>query len=651
MNLEALLEFKEISNVFVGDIPVSTSKPLLEKHGLPEDSEVLFIYYDPEYSESTIITDEFLSFDISDKIEKFYLENLNYFEINNKDEKIFLFQSDENLTSFPLFLIGVNSFLIDRVSSLIMELFNEFIEDIKSLNFETLAKKTMDEGVELIKSLEYDSSRQEKIDVCNKFLNIYDEFDKKNTKGLYFRRLEFLLIFALSTSELYDEALERIDESLKYELDTDLSFILSEKARLLENIGDFSQAIIILKKLINESVDNTTKIEAKNKLKDLIERYNESFIDLPKNSRKLLVVGDDFSECQNTTFLVLNKNNLPKNIKFPNNEVKSKELYIVHPHLKDTYLSFKSYEEEVALEKFREFFYFVQCLGAKKIRYYIKEGNSTDTSKRNNLNVDGSLSLGKSIVKTNIDGSLGKESSENNSSINANKTGIEQTFTPTKTPYLPQDLLYYETEKRWQDLYKQRTSGNNIKTFVEEISTTDSETYNKIEKMEIKVAFKNFFVDASLNIDTEIEETFHKKETKKWIMEIEFEDIKNLTEIDECVKLLHAQEKAMYTEEEKEYAEEFMLMLEDDGIIDEKERKYLERIRIIKGISEERALYIENDFSLHSSLKDNEAEYLDLYKDYLRDGEITDKERRILKRMATMLDLSDQEVEDLENSL
>lgn len=95
---------------------------------------------------------------------------------------------------------------------------------------------------------------------------------------------------------------------------------------------------------------------------------------------------------------------------------------------------------------------------------------------------------------------------------------------------------------------------------------------------------------------------------------------------------------------EKEYLEELKECLKN-GITD-RERRLLYRLSKSLGISETRALELEK--SLNSSLTDEEQEYLEELKDILKDGRISDRERRLLDRLRKSLGISEARGRDLE---
>ena len=99
---------------------------------------------------------------------------------------------------------------------------------------------------------------------------------------------------------------------------------------------------------------------------------------------------------------------------------------------------------------------------------------------------------------------------------------------------------------------------------------------------------------------------------------------------------------------EVKYKEEFLFMLED-GSIGDAERRLLERKRQKFGVSEERAKLIEE--SCAPSLSEEEKEYIEIYKDMLEDGEISERRRKILNKEAESLGISQSRVKELEEMI
>ena len=111
------------------------------------------------------------------------------------------------------------------------------------------------------------------------------------------------------------------------------------------------------------------------------------------------------------------------------------------------------------------------------------------------------------------------------------------------------------------------------------------------------------------------------------------------------------------SDEEKKYVEEINFCLEDDGMIDDKERRMLEKDRKKFGISEARAQELENMVlndgkpSSDNDLTDEEKQYVDEIKFCLEDdGKIDEQERRILERNRKKFGISEERAKELEKS-
>jgi hypothetical protein len=100
---------------------------------------------------------------------------------------------------------------------------------------------------------------------------------------------------------------------------------------------------------------------------------------------------------------------------------------------------------------------------------------------------------------------------------------------------------------------------------------------------------------------------------------------------------------------ETEYLEEIKACLADDGTISDRERRILNRLRDSLGISEQRAKELED--SLNKGLTDDEKEFLDALKDSLVDGVISNRERRLLDKLRVSLGVSEARAKELEQSL
>lgn len=103
---------------------------------------------------------------------------------------------------------------------------------------------------------------------------------------------------------------------------------------------------------------------------------------------------------------------------------------------------------------------------------------------------------------------------------------------------------------------------------------------------------------------------------------------------------------------EKEYLDEVKACFEDDGEITARERRLLDKLCSSLGISAARAAELEAIASGKSGLSEFEKEYLDEYKACLEeDGVISERERRLLDRLAKSLDITLERAREIEASL
>lgn len=98
---------------------------------------------------------------------------------------------------------------------------------------------------------------------------------------------------------------------------------------------------------------------------------------------------------------------------------------------------------------------------------------------------------------------------------------------------------------------------------------------------------------------------------------------------------------------EQEYIDEYKACIEDDGIITDRERRLLDKLRKSLGISEERAAELEAQ-SNPSVLSADEMEYIEEFKACMADGSISERERRLLDRLAKSLNISPERVAQIE---
>lgn len=107
------------------------------------------------------------------------------------------------------------------------------------------------------------------------------------------------------------------------------------------------------------------------------------------------------------------------------------------------------------------------------------------------------------------------------------------------------------------------------------------------------------------------------------------------------------QSSSIFNDQEQEYAEEIKVCLED-GEISDRERRLLNKLRLSLGISESRAMEIEA-LCDPNSISSEEQEFAEELKACIMDdGIISDRERRLLNRLAKSLGITADRANEIE---
>lgn len=101
------------------------------------------------------------------------------------------------------------------------------------------------------------------------------------------------------------------------------------------------------------------------------------------------------------------------------------------------------------------------------------------------------------------------------------------------------------------------------------------------------------------------------------------------------------------SEGDMEYFNEFYEIVQN-GEISERDTRFLAKIRVANGISEQRALELELLAKQQIHLSPKEQEYIDEYKEMVRSGSISDRDRRFLQKIKEVNGISDSRAEELE---
>lgn len=335
--------------------------------------------------------------------------------------------------------------------------------------------------------------------------------------------------------------------------------------------------------------------------------------------------------------------NIPSCIKFPVGHPIAGELYIGHPYNSSVYVPYEGSEDVFFVDKIHELCYLLQCLGAEEISITSIKGKSVDELNTADATVGGNAN----IKAASLNGEYGHSASvERNTSSNIQRT-ISQKFDPMQKPYVPEGLIWFPEQTKWQRLVDSRLNGNLLE-YSEFVSTSDTKFVSNSERTTIKASAEYLWAKIDGNAELKSENQFKESVETQWKVEVKFRSIKQfIEEPGESTNVSNLSKvSAKLTTNEQEYIDSLKDFLEDDTEITPRERKMLDRICLSLGISKERAAELEA--SLKPQLTEDEQGYLEMFWEYAERGELTEKERRRLDKFAAALGIDENRIKEIE---
>ena len=400
---------------------------------------------------------------------------------------------------------------------------------------------------------------------------------------------------------------------------------------------------------IKNKVHPDENIEIDKKIRENYKNYIKKFKELPLRERNIITFSDTDMLFKSEHITLLNINQQLPEIHFPQHHPKVNQTYIAHPYKIDSYLPIENYDYELLNDRLNEFFYILQCLGATSITFETIEEENNEEKNHSNLKAEAE-------AKTKIAG--GKVGVEYDSLMNSslrNYLKIErtQTFDPEKRPYIPKDVVWFPNEFSWQRLAQQRLNGNFL-SHDEILSSSQTQTLDRNEILDVNAELKMLFTSVKAGVHYQEEKEIKQNRAFSCRISVKFKPMNEFPEETEIIDI--TAEKVIQTpiqlpapnDNEARYLEEIHFMLEDDGVIDDRERTILERFRTRYNITPERAKELEAQAIASAQLTPAEQEYLEEYKNSLQNGEISERERRLLNRLATALGIDEARVAELE---
>lgn len=387
---------------------------------------------------------------------------------------------------------------------------------------------------------------------------------------------------------------------------------------------------------VGEYVEFSKKVAIGYKFTNAIPYQDRKYVYIGRNIEQIAGTYQFFDK-ERIVNWIFTLDQLPADMVFPLGRPQP-GLYMTHPVKTDRYYPMKSAEETLFMEKVREFCWLVQCLGAIEVSFHSNKGLSVSQGMGESMNVNAEVG----VRKVSIGGGY-SNSMERDESFNSNQqVELVQHFSPKKQAYCPNDLIWLDSDPAWQMLLKQRLEGG-ILEYTYKISSSETCQISTSEMEEVKANFEYIMVKANGSYNSSTDNTFSRHEDTEWSLHVKFAPLEELAKQSSN----HKTEALKFSDEEIEYFDMVKECLED-GEIGVRERKLLDKIRVKNGISEERAKELEATLSA-PQLTDDEKEYLEAFKDACEDGKVSDKQRRLLEKLRVMYGISEERAMLLEN--
>lgn len=383
---------------------------------------------------------------------------------------------------------------------------------------------------------------------------------------------------------------------------------------------------------------------------DLVRSVVDNFMSIDANKRLFLVIDSNMSYLTSDNFVVLPRQHAQKTLCFPLHHPQEHELYICHPYNHNLYIPFESCEFELFKDKMDELRLVLQAMGATSIKIY--DANDSETHKNSKRKTGGDGSFDAKINKAN--GSLKHEKESDELEKLRREYETESVFEPQRMPYIPDNLVWYPHQTDWQRLFEQRKGG--LKRHRISLSIEKDIKVSEQKRLALKADFQALILKMNVGVNVDTDSMFETKTSSVWTLDVEFASLEELRARENMANNINiapiqpAIPIAELTDEEQKYIEKVKFCFEDDGQIDLKERRMLDRFRLRFGISGERATELEKMVmgNVEDGLSAEEQEYCDVVSDYASDGELSESDLRLLARLASSLGITPEREKELQ---
>ena len=261
---------------------------------------------------------------------------------------------------------------------------------------------------------------------------------------------------------------------------------------------------------------------------DLYDKNNlDWFSNRPYHDRQFIFtvcdldhIGGCYDETDNIKY-VFPLDELPGEITFPIGHPQPNTLYYAHP-LRPMYLPFENAQLLLFYEKVHEMCRLFQCLGATQISARCLKGNkvSQEIITSSDFNVEGSYKV------INASGGFQGKTAMTENSENRNEMQLNQSFSPQKAPYCPDDLLWAKEDPELRTLIQQRLEGGLLE-FSKKVSSYETSHLSQNRVNDVKAAFQSLMTNVSANYSASTDTTFSQTTETEWEISVQFKPLED----------------------------------------------------------------------------------------------------------------------------
>lgn len=193
--------------------------------------------------------------------------------------------------------------------------------------------------------------------------------------------------------------------------------------------------------------------------------------------------------------------------------------YVQHPFRKNVYYEVNSYHDSLRERKQNELLRILESLGAYSARVEVRHEQHEKHDTESEINVSGSGSYGAISGSGSTKQNVGRQSSTSSSQSAA----VDWSFNPPDKPCIPDDLVFYPTEEKWQQLAASVLRGG-LKRAVVDLEYKSEYGITEKYLSDISASAKSLIPSFEMNINRSFSSNLRRLTSTQWHYEVVFEN-------------------------------------------------------------------------------------------------------------------------------